>query len=336
MEHREGGRRPALDQSARRSGWRFPVGALLVALVALIGVGILSYPATASWFSQYNQSKLVGDYGHQVKNGTDPTAAQELTLAHAYNDALDSGAQVEANQRIPSGSGTSSNSRLDYWKMLAAVPTGVMARLRIPSIHADLPIYHGTSDDTLQHGVGHLEGTSLPVGGVGTHAVLTGHRGLASATLFTNLDQVSAGDTFTIEVFGEVLAYRVVTTQVVDPDQTESLRPQAGRDLVTLVTCTPLGINSQRILVTGERLLPTPRSAIRQTVSGVGFPWWIVWLSAAVAVAGIYVWRAGYRPAARRAARVGQTSGPTGSTRNRPESRNPSRGHPRLGQGPPM
>ena len=185
---------------------------------------------------------------------------------------------MEANHRLPTGVGTSgaAGESLDYNTLLVGA-SGVMARLRIPSIHVDLPIYHGTSDNTLLKGVDHLEGTSLPVGGSDTHAVLTGHRGLAFATMFTNLDKVKNGDTFTIEVMNQVLTYKIFDVRVVNPQDTDSLVAQAGKDLVTLVTCTPLGINSQRILVTGERISPTPQQDIASAnkSSGLpGFPWW--------------------------------------------------------------
>src|SRR5690606_28125561 len=161
-----------------------------------------------------------------------------------------------------------------------------MARIKIPAIDADLPIFHGTSDSVLQQGIGHLEGSSLPVGGVGTHSVLTGHRGLATSTLFTHLDLMEGGDTFTIETLGEVLSYRVATIKVVQPDETESLYPQAGKDLVTLITCTPLGINSERILVTGERVLPTPHADAVSAAQppAAPFPWWAVQLGGGVVV----------------------------------------------------
>ncbi len=156
------------------------------------------------------------------------------------------------------------------------------------------------TDDVLERGTGHLEGTALPVGGASTHAVLTGHRGLATAELFTHLDRVAVGDTFTIEVFGEVLSYRVSVTRVVAPEDTETLYPQTGRDLVTLVTCTPLGINSHRILVTGERILPTPVDDVAAAGARPdipGFPWWAVILGAVVLALAAYVWAAGRQSA---------------------------------------
>lgn len=287
-------RRPSKD--GRR--WRVPVSALIIALIALSGLGIWTYPSAAGWFSQLDQSKIIGDSASVTES--DPAEdARQLELAHAYNDALQSGAQLESNQRLPSGSGTSGAGAPAYEEVLDDGSTGVMTRLKIPSINLDLPVYHGTSDETLLKGLGHLEGTSLPVGGEDTHSVLTGHRGLADATMFTHLDKVSEGDRFTLTTFGQVLSYQVVRTQVVEPDETESLQPVIGKDLVTLVTCTPLGINSQRILVTAERVFPTPAADLEAGTADPdipGFPWWTVIMGAGLIAAGVYVWWSG-RPA---------------------------------------
>lgn len=265
------------------------------ALLAMCGVVAVLYPATARWFNAIGQTQQVRQYGKDVRAIGTENQARALAEARQYNQALVSGAAIEANTRIPVAS-----SRLpagfDYDLLLRADPYGLMGRISIPSIHVDLPIYHGTSDAVLALGVGHVEGSSLPVGGAGTHAVLAGHRGLATATLFTNLNQVRKGDTFSIYVFGETLTYRVFSITIVDPNQTKSLDPVPGKDLVTLVTCTPIGINSQRILVTGERLTPTPVSdiaAMKAAPAGPGFPWWAVGIFTAVVVLGVYVWWAG-------------------------------------------
>lgn len=273
---------------ARRQPW----AAILTAAVALLGLCILLYPSTAAWVSQLQQSEVVNRYSQAVTGQDSVSSENAVQLARAYNEFVTGGGQVAAGVRVPVGSGSGA-APYDYNSLLEADSTGLMARLKIPSIGVDLPIYHGTSDATLELGIGHLEGSSLPIGGLDTHAVLTGHRGLASAELFTHLDRMRVGDTFTIEVFGQVLSYQVVSTHVVEPDQTESLFPQAGKDLVTLVTCTPLGINSQRILVTGERILPTPVSDVQQAGERSdlpGFPWWLVWLSTGVVLIGAYLW----------------------------------------------
>ena len=271
--------------------------AVLAAVIALLGMCVLLYPMTASWVSQYNQSKVIRGFDQRAQSpNLRPSATKQLDDAHRYNDALIAGAALQANHRLPTGQGRGGDAGLDYSKLLRTDDSGVMGRIRIPSIDADLPIYHGTDDATLLKGVGHLEGTSLPVGGPGTHAVLTGHRGLANATIFTHLDKVKVGDRFSITVLDQTLTYQVISTKVVDPDQTQTLRPVAGKDLVTLVTCTPLGINSQRILVTGQRVIPTPQAdvaAAQQKPEIPRFPWWAVSLVGGTPLIGSYLWRSG-------------------------------------------
>ena len=281
-----------------RGDWQANGFSLGAALMAWIGLALLLYPSAASWFSAVEQSRIVVSYTNEVGSGVDPSSAEQIRSAHEYNKALNTGAVLEANQRLPTGKGKTTDSGLNYDTLLRTDTSSVMARIRIPAIGVDLPVYHGTSDETLLTGIGHLQGTSLPVGGVNTHSVLTGHRGLATAAMFTDLNLVKAGDTFSISVFDQVLTYRVISSTVVEPDQTESLRPMAGMDLVTLVTCTPLGINSQRILVTGERVSPTPVSdvAAARVRPDPGFPWWAVWFAAGTLLVLLYAWRSGYPP----------------------------------------
>lgn len=279
-----------------RARWRPGALSWATAVVALVGMCILLYPTVASWLTSQNQSLLVRDYTQEVDTA-EPSAAEQLRRAHEYNDALSSGVRLDANAHVPVGDGVSSDDSLDYWSMLKIGPDAPMARIRIPAIDVDLPIYHGTSDDTLLRGAGHLQGSHLPVGGASTHAVITAHRGLANATMFSDLDGVVVGDTFTIEVFGEVLTYRVREKRVVEPEDTDSLRAVEGEDLVTLVTCTPLGINSHRILVTGQRVTPTPVEDVEaagEVPDIPGFPWWAVILAGGTLVLAVFVWRSGY------------------------------------------
>ncbi|WP_449278835.1 class C sortase [Leucobacter sp. GX24907] len=287
--------RPPHETSLSKAKWRFPLGPFILAVIALVGLLVFMYPTVASWVAQYNQSQVIIGMEGSVGLGPQSRLDAELDRARAYNDALVGGAHLEANSHVPIGEGEESGGYA-YDDLLNTDTLGTIGRLRIPAIHADLPIYHGTSDSVLERGVGHLRGTSLPIGGADQHSVLTAHRGLASAELFSNLDQVEKGDRFVIEVFGEVLTYQVITTQVVQPDETESLYPQIGEDLVTLVTCTPLGINTHRILVTGERIEPTPPEDLARagSVPDVpGFPWWVVIISGTVVVLGGATWRAG-------------------------------------------
>jgi sortase A len=257
----------------------------LIVLLVIAGLTMLIYPSAAQWLSQYNYERTLNNYTAAIaKDTVTPDEKEQLAAAKAYNDALISGAQLLPNHRIPSGSGTLSASggtiksggrTWTYDQILAADSTGLIGKIQIPKIDVDLPIYHGTSDETLLKGAGHLEGTSLPIGGKSTRTVITAHRGLASAELFTRLNEIKKGDEFTLQVFGKVLMYRVVSTRVIDPKDTAAIKAVKGKDLATLITCTPLGINTQRILVTGERVVPTPKNAAKK-LNLPKFPWFFV------------------------------------------------------------
>lgn len=240
-------------------------------------------------------SEVAAEYAKLITHAV-PAPHEQLRRAREYNSKLSSGAIYEANTNIPTSHGETSDASQDYWDQLKVNDDGLMARLRIKKIDLDLPVYHGTEDATLLKGLGHLRGTSLPVGGKGTRSVITGHRGLASAEMFTRLDEVGKGDTFTIEVFDEILTYKVVDKIVVNPDETKKIAAVPGKDLMTLITCTPLGINTQRILVTGERVVPTPAAdkALRGKKPDVPrFPWWIVACFGSLCIVGGYIWWAG-------------------------------------------
>ena len=275
--------------------WRFSKSCIVPALLLLASFASLIYPHAAMWLSQYHMSEVAAEYAKLITHAV-PAPHEQLARAREYNQKLSSGAIYEANTNIPTSHGETSDASQDYWEQLKANDDGLMARLRIKKIDLDLPVYHGTEDATLLKGLGHLRGTSLPVGGKGTRSVITGHRGLASAEMFTRLDEIVKGDTFTIEVFDEVLTYKVVDKIVVNPDETKKIAAVPGKDLVTLITCTPLGINTQRILVTGERVIPTPAAdkADRGKKPDVPrFPWWIVACFGSLCVVGGYIWWAG-------------------------------------------
>lgn len=286
------------EQSTGRS-WRVPWLQLIAGLVMFGGIATILYPQAASWFSQREQSRAIeaaqARLDEPPNNSSDARRAQ-LALAHAYNEALSSGAIFEANANIATGAESRTNSAFVYEEILDLAGGGFMGRLRYDRLGIDLPIYHGTSDETLERGVGHLQGTSLPVGGVGTRSVLTAHRGLPESTLFNNLDQAQVGDTFTVAVLDQVLAYEVIDVQVIEPDQTQAIHAVEERDLVTLVTCTPLGINSHRILVTAERVTPTPVEDVEAATAVPEiprFPWWAVILAVSFIAFAVFVWHNG-------------------------------------------
>ncbi|GAA1410735.1 hypothetical protein AUR04nite_13120 [Glutamicibacter uratoxydans] len=279
----------------RDGKWKMPWSTFVIALIFLIGALTVSYPTVASWFSQYNQSKIIGSMSSEVSGEGVSALHEEILKAHEYNKALVGGAELSPSSNVPMGNGRS-GSELDYNNLLKVRGDGLMGRLKIPAIKVDLPIYHGTAASTLEKGVGHLEGTSLPVGGESQHSVLTAHRGLPDATLFNDLPKLKIGDRFTVEVFGEVLTYEVKETQTVLPDESKALIPVYGKDLVTLVTCTPLGINTHRMLVTAERVTPTPIEDIEAAgkIPDIpGHPWWAWGLAAAVIGSGTWVYLAG-------------------------------------------
>ncbi len=268
----------------------------------MIGAVVTMLPTIANWYSEIGQAKELNILNSEVRDLGAETLKKQIADAQLYNTTLTGGALLAAGERIPLSEATIDRAQhLQYDDLLRADSRGLMGRIKIPSINVDLPIFHGTSDEVLKQGAGHLEGTALPVGGAGTRSVISADRGLASAVLFTHLDQVKVGDTFTIEVFGEVLTYKVISTEVVEPNDSKALYPVPDEDLVTLVTCTPLGINSHRILVTGTRVEPTPKQDLANAGKPPtipGFPWWMLILGGLVVLLGIYIWISGRRPQA--------------------------------------
>lgn len=279
---------------SRATRWRPGVLTSIIVVLSMVAMGVGLYPMTASWVSSYNQSEIIRDYADEL-DAVDPSVEEQLEQANQYNSALSAGVLLESNVNVPTGDGQLSDESLRYEDILSANGAGLMGRIKISKADVDLPIYHGTSESVLLQGAGHLEGSHLPIGGEGTHSVITAHRGLANSTMFTNLNRVEIGDTFTAEVFGEVLTYRVNETKVVQPGDTDVLLAVPGEDLVTLITCTPLGINSHRIIVTGERI-PTPNAEVLAAGASPtipGFPWWALLGGGGVALSLTYLWRRG-------------------------------------------
>lgn len=218
---------------------------ILLVLILLVGVAIMLYPTVSDYVNSLHQSRAVATYAQKVENMDSGQYEEILKAARQYN------AELAQNPRIAK----LTDAELErYMQLLNVDGNGVMGYIEIPSIRVSLPIYHGTSDVVLQAGIGHTEWSSLPVGGEGSHCVLPGHRGLPSAKLFTNLDKLAEGDTFTLHVLNEVLTYEVDQILVVEPQETEALQIVPGKDYCTLVTCTPYGINSHRLLVRGHRV----------------------------------------------------------------------------------
>lgn len=219
-------------------------GTILLVLIFFVGLAVMLYPTISDYINQRNQTRVVNSYAQQVDGLSDADYTAYFDAADVFNQeiAADPDALYHADRFST------------YSTTLDVTGTGIMGYITIPRIGVELPIYHGTSDAVLQVAAGHLEGTSLPVGGESTHAVISAHRGLPSAKLFTNLDQLEVGDTFTITVLDRVLTYEVDRISIVLPTETDLLQPVEGQDYVTLMTCTPYGINTHRLLVRGHRV----------------------------------------------------------------------------------
>lgn len=228
---------------------------LLFALLFLIGFLILAYPTIANQWNTYRQEQLISHYDTVLEKLEPEDLTDEWALARSYNDTF------SENDIYTDAFGIEDQEleNTEYWKVLNIAGDGVMGYLSIPKIRVKLSIYHGTSNEVLETGVGHLGGTKLPIGGTSTHSVLSAHRGLPSAKLFTDIDQLKAGDRFYIHVLDENLAYEVdQILPMVDKDDMDTLKQvlqvEEGQDYVTLFTCTPYGVNTHRLLVRGHRV----------------------------------------------------------------------------------
>ena len=233
---------------------------IILILVFFVGLSVMLYPTISDYVNQLHQTRAVANYAADVDKLSDADYTAYFEAADAFN------AQIAADpdalyfpDRFPS-----------YESTLDVTGTGIMGYITIEKIGVELPIYHGTSDAVLQVAAGHLEGTSLPVGGASTHAVISAHRGLPSAKLFTNLDQLEVGDTFTITVLDRTLTYEVDNLSIILPTETDSLKVSEGKDYITLMTCTPYGINTHRLLVRGRRITtPDKLKHIRVTSDAI-------------------------------------------------------------------
>ena len=218
---------------------------ILLVFILLIGLSLMLYPSFADWWNSFHQSRAVASYVEQVANIDEDQYREIWDAAWVYNRSL-----VDR----PNDFLLTDEQKAAYQSLLNIGGNGIMGYIEIPSISVVLPIYHGTDEAVLQVAVGHLDWTSLPVGGESSHCVVSGHRGLPSARLFTDIDQLIVGDIFLFRVLDEILTYEVDQIRIVEPHVTEDLLIVEGEDLCTLITCTPYGINSHRLLVRGHRI----------------------------------------------------------------------------------
>ncbi|MBC2576619.1 class C sortase [Peptostreptococcus canis] len=238
-------------------------GDYLLLFIFLIGLGILSYPVISRMYYQINSTSVINDFEAGKSKLDIKEINRRIDLAKAYNYSLISGG---TGYRDPYSKKQKEEGRKEYARMLEI--NEKMGHIKVPKINIDLPIYAGTSEKVLQKGVGHLEGTSLPVGGPDTHAVLTAHRGLPTAKLFTDLDKLQIGDTFYVYNIKEPLAYQIDSKKVIEPSEFQDLMISENHDYVTLLTCTPYMINSHRLLVRGHRIPYVKAKDKKETMEG--------------------------------------------------------------------
>lgn len=283
---------------------------IIICIIFLAGLSLLLYPFVANQWNNYRQKQLISNYESVV---ADKEAAgkidyeAEMEKAAAYNNALlpsilpDSFAVAEATEEEDEV----------YMSCLNIAEDGMMGRVEIPKIKVNLPIYHTTEDSVLQKAVGHLEGSSLPIGGESTHSVISAHRGLPSASLFTDLDKLEEGDHFLIHVLDETLCYEVDKITVVEPKETDGLAVEEGEDLMTLLTCTPYGVNTERLLVRGHRV-PYVEEAVADEAPPLGMfslhTNYLFWVIVGLAVTGIVIFVLYRREKKLRRAAAGETA----------------------------
>lgn len=222
--------------------------ALLIVLAVLVflgAAGVTVYPVVSNYVNDKYQSLVRSDYAKEVREMDTAAIDEAIAAAQAYNENL---SPLRYNREAVQA------ASVDYDELLNVTGSGIMGYIEVPKLNINLPIYHGTGETVLEQGVGHLVGSSLPIGGEGCHPILTGHSGVAGKKLFSDLDQLSVGDVFYLRVLDETLAYQVIEINKVLPHETELLAPVSGEDLCTLVTCYPFGVNTHRLLVRGTRI----------------------------------------------------------------------------------
>ena len=276
-------------------------GFLVPALIFILGLCILLYPTVSDLWNQFRQNQLIGDYQESVQQLSPEDYSKAKAAAWKYNESLELSFADAFSSTKPD---TSSDN--EYWQLLNVAGDGVMGYVEIPKISVRLAIYHGLSDEGLQTGLGHVLGTSLPIGGKGTHCVVAGHRGLPSALLLTDLDQMELGDTFAVYVLDEKKSYEVDQISVVDPDDISSLEVDENEDYFTFITCTPYGVNTQRLLVRGhavENVEVPSVDPVRQIFASLGWQGKLALALVALLVLALVV------RALRRKSRVSQAKG---------------------------
>lgn len=255
---------------------------ILLVMIFTVGLSLLLYPTVSDWWNSIYATHAIDGYTEKVAALSDEEYNRILEDARSYNQDL----VTELNRFNPS-----EEMHKEYESALDFGTTKIMGIVKIPSIRVNLPIYHGTEESVLQTAIGHIEGSSLPIGGESTHAIISGHRGLPSAKLFTDLDKLEEGDYFMITVLDDTYTYEVDQIRIVDPDDFTYLQIEPGQDLVTLVTCTPYGVNTHRLLVRGHRVDNLPDDFINTRNEAMLIDSKLVALFIAVPVLlGLFIW----------------------------------------------
>ena len=279
-------KRPLTAEEKRRKK-RSALGTWLLVLIMLIGLGIMAYPTVSDWWNSFHASRAIASYSNAVESVDKEKLDEMIQAAHEYNERL---------LKKPNPYTMTDEDLAEYNSLLDLSGTGIIGYITIKSIGVYIPIYHGVEESVLQIAIGHIDWTSLPVGGESTHAVVSGHRGLPSAKLFTDLDQLREGDTFSITVLNQMITYEVDQIRIVEPGDISELAIVPGKDYCTLVTCTPYGINTHRLLIRGTRVaneageLVVPAEAFRIpnyiTIPAIGVPLLFLTLIALLVVSG--------------------------------------------------
>ena len=220
------------------------ISTIILVIILLLGVGIFLYPSVSDWWNSMHATRAISGYVTAVEDMSAQKREDMLKAARIYNDMLASGVDFNLTEE----------EYAEYESLLDIGGTGIMGYVQISAIGVNLPIYHSVDESVLQIAVGHIPGSSLPIGGDRTHCVLSGHRGLPSAKLFSDLDQMVEGDTFTLNIMDQTITYMVDQIRIVLPEETDELAIRDGKDYCTLVTCTPYGVNTHRMLVRGKRI----------------------------------------------------------------------------------
>ena len=246
---------------------------VILILILILGLGLIAYPTFSDWWNSFHQTRAIAGYAEKVANMDHKDFDRMWEEAQAYNERL-----LEKSNRYA----LSEEEVAEYNSILDVTGTGIMGYIDIPKIDISLPIYHGVDQAVLQIAIGHIEGTSFPIGGIGSHAVVSGHRGLPAAKLFTDLDRLEKGDKFIVQVLDRTLTYEVDQIRIVLPEELQDLEIDPEKDYMTLVTCTPYGINSHRLLVRGHRVENDIPNAINVTADALQFkPYYVAPIVAA-------------------------------------------------------